>query len=102
MNLLINKNIRTNQIIINEKDYNRIWKQIIKGTSIEKIWNIKVNVHAFENEKLRVSNMLCVSAIDNKLPPLLIAQGKEVKLLKKNILKIKIYYQIKFFEMLRK
>ena len=89
MNELFNilKNIRTNQLIINEKDHNWIWNadetviwlDLIKGTSIEKIGNKKVNVHSFGNEKVRLSIILCVSATSIKLLPLLIAKGKEGK-----------------------
>ena len=99
------KNIRTNQIIINEKNYNRIWKadktaiwlDLIKGNSIEKIGNEKVNVHTFGNEKLRVSIMLCVSAMGNKLPPLLTSKGKEGKAIEKKYSKNKNILSKKVF-----
>ena len=53
------KEVRLKQKIIGEKDYKRIWNadetaiwlDLIRGTTIEKIGNKKVNVCAFGNEK---------------------------------------------------
>ena len=90
------KEVRLEQKIIGEKDYKRIWNadetaiwlDLIRGTTIEKIGNKKVNVYIFGNEKIRLAILLCSNANVDKLPPLIIAKGKEGKTVEKSIVKI--------------
>ena len=65
-------------------------------TTIDKIWNKTIKVKTFGSDKERISVLLGILADWEKLPPLIVFQGKPNGTIEKNLKKINWLWIKKF------
>jgi transposase len=73
-----------------------IWFEMYNKTTIDKIWNKTIKVKTFGSDKERISVLLGILADWEKLPPLIVFQGKPNGTIEKNLKKINWLWIKKF------